>query len=548
MPETYEWKWLVWEPMGGGPREIGMHESFMRSDGARFQVTPEGNCVEGTFNALGRHFGVRPLRALQHLGRIGGVWTPLFYGEVRVGGNQQDDVGETYTLRSLLSRLKECQLSPGFTAPQQAAHLTIRAALQDVINSGQLGTPSLIEYDEALVPDLGYDYVPVRQGNEQDPGSLIELVVQAGLRFNVDVAFGVRPDRKFFAVPKRRDVLTVTPAELARAETKAPVAETPCTAVLWYIGRDLNGDWVTHRSESPDAAEYGPRIKRQEVHKSVDLWQVVPAAYAQVAKDASTTMSGGAMPDSLFKDPPIPPKPEYYFDQNETIRTIADTQFNIVNWDNPDPTRGRLTLTPLDGGPIDRLTVRSTGYGQQFIFTGDGATETWELDQRSFVLASANPADGNPQEGIPVYADLVGSAMLPDSVTGAYLEIATKPWLTSENQPFQTATTSVVEFRADRIDRGLLDGLAKYHFVSPAQDPADIPLSALRAPADLPGLVDTPGFTRPAAAYEYRMTAREGVRLWVMVGQAEDPAKLAMNSLIKRRDTQATLNALNAQT
>ena len=53
--------------------------------------------------AKGAGLGIGPLDAVQ----IAYNGTPIFYGEVRVGGNPQDVDGHQFTLRSLALRLKE---------------------------------------------------------------------------------------------------------------------------------------------------------------------------------------------------------------------------------------------------------------------------------------------------------------------------------------------------------------------------------------------------------------------------------------------------------
>ena len=93
------WRLKVWTPVGVGPRTIERDNSFVSGAGLRMQVTPNGDSREATFKAKGSGILIPPLSAVQFEYHNGTAYVPLFYGQVRVGGNSRDVVGEEYTLR-----------------------------------------------------------------------------------------------------------------------------------------------------------------------------------------------------------------------------------------------------------------------------------------------------------------------------------------------------------------------------------------------------------------------------------------------------------------
>ena len=127
---TLDWKLNVWTPTGVGPRTIERDDSFIRSTGLRMKVTPEGDGLEASFDAQGKGLQIPPLSAVQVVYRSGGVDIPVYYGQVRQGGNARDVHGERYVLRSLALKLKHAILPVTFSTPKQPAHSTMGAILQ----------------------------------------------------------------------------------------------------------------------------------------------------------------------------------------------------------------------------------------------------------------------------------------------------------------------------------------------------------------------------------------------------------------------------------
>ncbi|MDO4263654.1 MAG: hypothetical protein Q4C67_05600, partial [Deinococcus sp.] len=275
---------------GGEFRSFPMTRTQVRSSGLRAQVSPEGDCVEANMDAIGKGMGLTPLTCLQLV--YNGV--PIFYGELRVGGNPRDLRGHTHTIRSAALRLKEVQLSGRFQAPQQPAHLTVRAAIQDIIHSGQLGTPSTVLYDVNLCPDLGVELAPVRASNYQNAYALLEAVQNAAAARGVEIRFGVNADRKFFCIPANSRVLDITGRPITSTTVwKAPVSEVVVTAVRWFIAPARAGreggqaPWITAISRSPVADTYGQRLI------SVRLKNGLVSDYMRVADDLTAEYMDG---------------------------------------------------------------------------------------------------------------------------------------------------------------------------------------------------------------------------------------------------------------
>ncbi|MFC6591668.1 hypothetical protein ACFP81_06360 [Deinococcus lacus] len=510
-----DWELRVWSPTGAGPRIIPRDASHIPRSGLRMQVTPEGDCREASFTAKGSGLAVAPLDCVQVV--YDGV--PLFYGEVRVGGNVRDVDGHSVTLRSLALRLGEVTLSEAFATPQQPAHLTVRALIQDVL--GALG--GTVEYDPALCPDLGFDLAPVVASNYQTPRALLEKIAEAGAGLGVSVRFGVRADRRFYCVPASTDTLALTADMLAGLTWREPVAEAPCTAVLWYVARRADGTWLTHLSQSAEAAMYGLRVKRLSWQGSeAPLWQIVEADYA--ADPLSTVnwtfeASPGHLSDGLGV--------QGQRHRIEVIRSDASAA--------PEPLT--LTATPNDQGAVDRVVVagRADHWTHENITVGDA-----NYLRRESTPVTADIVLGPGPQNVTLSWNLTPyqgtgaatSAMIAVPVTerpaGSYTELA------------------LVEFRLERVDRALLDRLAAYHYRTPAREPADIELRQFIAPANLPKYVTLGDYQSIVDAWEYRLTAARGLTLACLAGQAEDPAALAQADLIKARDGQAVITAITA--
>ncbi len=508
----------VWRPNGTFLRQILRDASFITGEGLGLPLTPEGDAGEGRFRArggaipgkpeAGTGIQIPPLHAVQVEYNNLGTWFPIYYGEVRQGGNLRDVNGERFVLRSLRLRLGEVTLSEAFTTPQQPAHLTVRAALQDVIGSGQLGTPSVIVYDEARIPDLGFDCKAIENAHNQNPLALLENIKQQGLKYGVNVRFGVGPDRAFFCRVAKSDTLILTDADLSRPpEWKVPVAETPCTAVLWFVAKKPTGDWLTHLSENAAAsALYGRRVKPVTIQNVPEAWEAIPGTY--------TFLTAGWPPVYAVKSP----QPAI----DAAVLTDGAAGTNAPNVVLSDTTR--FVMLQLTASDMQRVVVQ-------------GAS-----DRNGTLLGQKTPG-----EGAFLWSDEItrGSA-----VQGTfYPEPGRAVFLTNAGSdpadPDQTLRVS--EFRPERVNTALLDDLAKSHYSLPASDPADITLRNFLAPTSLAGQVTLGTYTRPVDMWEFRITTARGLEVAALTGQAEKPEALALASLIKARDGKATIDALTAQ-
>lgn len=517
------WRFSVYRPNGGLshraiypytavglPLVHGVHAflSGAGGQGIRAQVTPDGDCREMVFSAVGRGISLPPLTPVQFERRVSETdeWVPLYFGEVRQGGNIRNPGYEDYVLRGLAQRLKETVLPPGFKTPKQPAHLTVRAVIRAVIESGQLGTPSLVLYDETLCPDLKFDCNEIKDAHQQTAYALLERIVQDGVGLGVKVAFGVRPDRKFFCRPRKTDVATLTPKLIV---WKAPVAETPCTAVLWYVAERPDGTWVTHLSRSPQADTYGLRVKRMGVDLNVDAW--VPVRLLSGAKGISAPTT------------PLTPEELGYLTDGLTIK---ETQRNSPVTTPSGPAQGAtIHISVQAEHRAERWMVwGSANFGRDVVIYGDGK------GQATFNLET----DGLNEFKHTLYI----SAERFEAVAGAaYVDATTYPL--SQFQLF--------EARPERVNVALLDALATYHYSIPAQEPADIETDEFRTPNDLAGRVRVDSYERPSELWEYRLTGDHGWRLAALCEQAEDPADLARAALIKARDTEAIIVGLTSR-
>lgn len=493
----------------------------------RMQVEPEGECREAVFSAKGDSILIPPLSAVQVEYLHSGVYVPIYFGEVRRGGNGRDVYGEDYTLRGMSRRLEEVTLSPGFTTPEQAAHLTVRAIIQDVIASGQLGAPSLVQYVESLIPDLGFNCRAVKDAAQQNPAALLKQIAEDGAKFGVIVKWGVDPQRRFYARPAKSNTRNVT-TESPAIRWQQPVAETPCTAVLWYVAKRSDGKWITHLSRSPDADLYGERVKAISLSGDIDPW--APAAGTYEVWSAGTDVDGAGW-RVFSKDTPQPGFDPAVLTDDKARRSDPRIAF----------TTPRLFVVvrfvPDAGQRIERVVFAAeSAYGGLNIgYANPGMTEyDPELSPLPFKLTGS---EGAYVAGV---TDAIADGQIPH-----IMNAGADPSRTSHQ-------VDVYEFRPEVVDTDLLDGLAAFHYLSPAQEPADIQTSVFVPPVDLPGRVRVEGasvgtaYEQPLEAVEYRITSN-GMQMGWMAGQSEDPAALAQASLIRKRDGQAVITALTSQ-
>lgn len=519
------WRLLAWPVTGGEPRIIPRGQTYIDGadgHGLRARLTA-GDCTELVFNAVGAGLNVGPLTPMQLQLQRGSTWVDLFFGEVRVGGNTRDLDGHDYTLRGLSRTFDEVLLPDGFSQPQQPAHLTLRAAVQAISSSGQWGTPSLVLYDPAQIPDLGFDYAEIKDGVQQTLAYLVDLIVQTGKGFDVDVWVGVRPDRRFFAQVADVTIRDITDEVIGEPEWGSPVAEAPWTAVLWYLGKTQRDRPLTYPSVGSAAGTYRARTKRLTPGPDLTFWAVAPGTWTWVGYDGA----GRYVP--LGSPPPAPPTAPLTDGQasttDPTVTQTLPVQFGGLLFETAQPAR-RITYT---------ARITSSGPGG----SSDVSTMVAVPDSTGFVSTRvlAEPGAG--------WA--VGSIML-DQPAQRFLLVNTGA-LADATQIVLTLT----EFRVEFVDGTVLDGAAQYHYAPPAPTPADLATDVFIPPLNLPGRVRLvhPEYVTPFEdtldAVEYRITD-DGVEMGWLTGQADDPAALALAEQIRKRDADAVITAVTAPT
>ncbi len=505
----------MWSPIGRGKRTISPDQGdIFGSDGRgiRAQVTPDGDCREAVFTARGASLQVPPLSAVQiEYEEATGLWTPIFFGEVRQGGNPRNVTGEDYVLRGLAQRLREAALPPGFSTPKQPAHLTVRAIIISAIGSGALGRgfsgaddvsdvgggAPLVEYDEALCPDLGFDGRELRSTDGLTAYELLEKIAQDGAGLGVTVAWGVRPDRKFFFKARRADVLPLVAESLIAEEWKAPIAETPVTVVRWYIAKRADGTPITYDSRSPLAETYADRLRSIPLDSTAIPWAPVPGEYGMAGGQHLNGFTRSLSDGRLYRNGTVTSSISWLkFDSSaDMVLTLTPSQpFSRIVLDGNS---SGIALTLFAGGQSFPIGVLTAG---ERIFYVEGSGDV--------TLTAATP-EGSGASGL-------------------------------------SGILTLFEFRADRIDHQTLDRMAEYHYSFPASEPADLEFEGFRAPADLSGRVQLGTYERAVEVWEYRLTDDRGLTMGVLTGQADDPYKLAQALLLKRQASNAVITAVSA--
>lgn len=505
---SLDWQLRVWTPTGEGPRIIERDDTFIRSTGLRMRISTESDGIEASFDAKGAGILIPPLSAVQVLYREFGALTPLYYGQVRQGGNSRDVNGERYVLRSLALRLKYVTLPVGFSTPKQPAHLTVRAVIEAVMP--QLG--GLILFEPLLVDDLGFDCRAIENGHQQNVYALLESIVADGAGMGVKVRFGVARNRYFYIHTALDNTVTLAESDVRNVKWEAPVAEDPCTVVRWFIAKDGN-NWITYDSVSPEAEKWGRWVKSVSVDSSIKAWENLPGTYTFWAQDSNRR--------------PLPP-----------VTLNVSEAGNLQ--DGKAATAVTYTFPPAQ--PFGFLQFAPTGAADRVIVQAGTSTAGGGIGPG--VMVGSKPAandmlyaggETRSQRGwfdaAPALGVAAGEAAY---VTFPGFEVGS------------TNTLTVAELRAERVNRALLDRLAQHHYSVPAQAPADLALLQYLPPNILGGKVKVGSYEANVEAWEYRLDAATGLTTAALIGQADKPEDLARADLIKARDAAAVIQAINA--
>lgn len=515
------WGFVVFSPVGGSGRTINKDNSYVRQTGLRMQVTPEGDCREATFDAKGSGLGVSPLDCVQ----ITYEGQPLFYGEVRVGGNVHDVHGHQYTLRSVALRLREVAVPAGWSAPRQQAHLTVQSLISAVLP--QLGG----SIAGISVQDLGFDCIPIKNLHQQNPYAVLEKIAADGAALNVKVRFGVDANRIFFCRVARDDSVHIAYEDCtSNTRYTAPVAENPVTAVLWYVAKTDTGNWLTHLSVADEAAIYGTRVKPLSLTSSEGIWETAPM---------TLSVSSGAQVDTWVSQ-----TADGYWQTTHDLQSAVPrltngagaTEYTVARvYINKGQSAAQLSL--LVATDAQRLTLDN-----EHGFVGDipdPAVQGQTIPSRVDTWVSVAHADGTPIAKVQS-----GQAV---TLTGQINTLVLSQHLAARPAPhaYWDASLWLHEVRPERINTALLDKLAKYHYKIPAATPADIELHGFHSGRQ--GRVTLGSWQSPVEAWEYRLSAAKGMCTGILAGQADDPTALAQAELIRARDRESVITAVTSR-
>lgn len=247
----------------GSARAVVRDGMGLARSGLRFSSTPDGGCLEMSFEADNTVLGLRPLDTVWLRVQIGGTWLPVWLGEVREGGNVRQPGLQTFRLVGLRRLLEETPMLSGAYEQADVA-VIVRAALRQQLRYSRL--PGQITVSDADVPTVGTDWA-ISNTNQQTVGAFLEAArVRAGGRH----VWGVRADGSFYFKPARTDVYV--PPSAAQVEWKPPVADRVFTAVAWVYQiegeKTPEGQPRTRQaySQHPGALIWGHRVKRVAVN------------------------------------------------------------------------------------------------------------------------------------------------------------------------------------------------------------------------------------------------------------------------------------------
>ncbi|GGO19466.1 hypothetical protein GCM10008949_03850 [Deinococcus humi] len=525
--QEMDYQFIVYTPGGSYLKTIERDATHLRNTGMRLQVTSEGDGLEARFDAKGAGILIPPLHTVQIRYKVNDDFRAIYYGQVRQGGNSRNVDGEAYILRSLALRLDAVTLSPGFTTPEQPAHLTVRALMEDVVASGQLG--STIQYFDARVIDLGFNARAVEKSNSQMAGALLRQLVEDGVGLGVDVRYGVDASTYFYCRPAVGSVLTLAPEERGAIEQLSPVAEKPVTAVQWFLAQDENKDAVTYISRSPESELGNTWTKNLAIDPNrVPAWAKAEGTYQWV--DAAGADITGSVSYSFISPEGNVSTEGYELLRDGVMKSNSGRLSAIV------PQGGRLRFTP--SLPHRRARIAVAGAPVEL---SDGST--------AGVRLLRTMQDGTTQAvGVPIGAGAgaFGESTLytddPGVGVTAYTLEATATVGTGG-----TVVWNLFEFRAEALDTALLDRLAKFHYSLPAVNPADVTLKTFRTPDQLTEQVELDDGPMPVAAWEYRISGGRGLECAALLGQRLAPEVLAQASLIRALDNEAVITAVTAR-
>jgi len=515
--ETYLFK--ITGAMGQNPRVVERDASYLNESGFRCSLSPELLCDELTADVrngvnpldltdLGLQ--LNPLDVVQVVVTDGQTETPIFFGDLRTGGNRMNPDLEGISIRGFDQRLREVSLEDAAYSQQDVARLVDQVILS-LAQSGQMGTATItfpvagipkivtssgFRYDAGLQPALGIT-LSIDDTEGGLVGDLLDKIVEAAFAVNPaqPLAWGVRPDGYFWFGLKRTDVLALDEANLRDIKWPAPVATAPVTVVQWLIDRrSKDGLFKVYRSRSPAADLYGDRVKTLTINPGdTAIWADVPftiQAWSPDLGDEFKTEATGWLTDG-----------------DKTTRVALRTAVS-------DPNEPYLTAQPdaaFDRVQLNVSFTAPTTSAEVGSLAPDGAYSRLYAEVPGMGFTGNYYPPGDPQAG--TFVRVKGTA----TVAGDPLGIA------------------VAELVPQVLNRALLDARAAYHFKLPAIDPADAEFDGFLEPSAFRGRLhlNSSGYERAVEKFEYRMSAEGGLATGILTGQADDPEILAKADLIK---------------
>jgi len=521
--ETYRFK--ITGAMGQNPRVVERDASYLNESGFRCSLSPELLCDELTadvrngVNSLDlTDLGLQlnPLDVVQVVVTDGQTETPIFFGDLRTGGNRMNPDLEGISIRGFDQRLREVSLENAAYSQQDVARLVDQVILS-LAQSGQMGTATItfpvagipkivtrsgFRYDAGLQPTLGIT-LSIDDTEGGLVGDLLDKIVEAAFAVNPaqPLAWGVRPDGYFWFGLKRQDVLALDEASFRSITWPAPVATAPVTVVQWLIDRRSKGGlFKLYQSRSDKADLYGARVKTLTVNPGdTALWTNVPftiqAWYPDLGDGFKTQAIG------------------WLTDGDKTTRValrnaVSDTNMPYITV-QPSAAFDRVQLNVSFAAPTTSAEVGS--------LTPDGAYSPLYTEVPGMGFAGNYYPPGDPQAGTLVRVK--GTATVAGDSAGIL----------------------VAELQPQVLNRALLDARAAYYYKLPAIDPTDAEFDGFLEPSAFRGRLRftgvgydyATGYERAIEKFEYRMSGGGGLSTGILTGQADDPEIMAKADIIK---------------
>lgn len=588
LPPSAPWRMEVWR-WPSTRFTIELDQMAVTRAGLRMQVTPEGDCREASFIARGDLMKIQPLDAVQII--YGD--TPVFYGEVRMGGNAEDVDGHQYILRSMAKLLDEVPVGPMFYFyPQEGDTLDklIRAVAEEALSQAMHwpadGVPDdwlpfLLNYDDGTsdIKDTGMAAPRVEGVDYETAGGVLNYFVGLSAGRGIQVRYGVNARRQLFWQVARTEVYHIDPEDALHLQWKPPVAEKPYTAVRWFIGKGPYGRWNTYLSRSPEASMYLTRAKTLALSSLEGLWNNVPIERVEMflmrpgTSDLIPATSTTSWTPTAFDGSTSPPQelslPASPFVNREQLKKIQD-------WVNEQADVARITFFDSETS-ASAIPVLAIKYPEDVALddidriTVSMQVRSWHTDSPNYVgstsvymsylspSANSEPHEAellsNPENAEVLAVGNMGEYMYGSVDASDHHIYLWSPYPRESKMNNGTIRKDNVvqyvidEIRLQTLDTATLDRLAMRHYNTPHPTPGEIELRRPMAPDSLHKYIT---LTRPNGteyqsivdAWEYRLTAGRGLTLACMLGQAEDPVSVAQADLIKSRDGNAVIEAI----